>query len=54
MNSAYTRIVVVKKKGPWSGGFGSINDIQEIPANYYGCIWAERFDRISDYIKEKG
>ncbi len=39
-------MVLVKKRGQWSGGFDSIEDLEEIPKGYAGCIWTERIDRI--------
>ena len=53
MDSVNTRFVIVKKKGKWSGGFDSKEDLSEIPKNYHGYIWTERIDRISEYMKNR-
>ena len=50
MNKVNTRVVIVQKKGRWSGGFDTVEEIDEIPDNYYGYIWTERIDRIGWYF----
>jgi len=50
MNKVNSRVVIVKKKGPWSGGFDTSEDIAEIPDNYFGYIWTERIDKTGKYI----
>lgn len=51
MKSVNTRMVLVTKKGQWSGGFDTKDDIKTIPSNYSGCIWTERIDRIGPVYK---
>jgi glycerophosphoryl diester phosphodiesterase len=51
MKKVNSRMVIVMKKGQWSGGFDSVDDIKKIPVNYSGCIWTERIDRIGNYYK---
>jgi len=51
MDSVNTRMVLVTKKGQWSGGFDTVDDMKAIPINYAGCIWTERIDRIAKFYK---
>jgi glycerophosphoryl diester phosphodiesterase len=51
MDSVNTRMVIVTKKGQWSGGFDTVEEINTIPVNYEGCIWTERIDKIGKMYK---
>ena len=42
-----TRFILTQKKGQWSGGFDSLEDIKKIPKGYFGYIWTERIDVVS-------
>ena len=43
-----TRFILTQKKGQWSGGFDSSEDIKKIPRGYNGYIWTERIDIVSN------
>ena len=49
MNKAGSRVVLVQKIGPWTGGFDSIKEIKDIPAGYNGYIMTDRIDRIQPF-----
>jgi glycerophosphoryl diester phosphodiesterase len=51
MDDVNTRMVIVTKRGQWSGGFDTKEDLKSIPLNYSGCIWTERIDRIGKLYK---
>lgn len=53
MEKANTRIVIVKKRGQWSGGFDTVEDLKEIPDKYCGTIWTDRIDRVAPYFKKE-
>lgn len=44
-----TRFVIVRKQGPWSGGFDTLEELKVIPEEYCGVIWVDRTDRIGGY-----
>lgn len=50
MNKVNSRVVLVQMKGPWSGGFDTVEDLKKIPDNYYGYIWTDRIDRVGDHF----
>ena len=51
MQRANTRLVLVQKRGPWSGGFDTEEDLKRIPEHYSGCIWTDRIDRIGNLFE---
>lgn len=51
MNRVDSRVVLVQKKGPWTGGFDSVEDLEFIPRRYSGYIMTERVDRIGKLYK---
>ena len=53
MENVGSRVVLITKQGQWSGGFDTENEIKKIPDNYYGFIWTERVDKISQYFKTR-
>jgi len=48
-----SRMVLVIRRGQWSGGFDTEEDLKKIPKNYSGFIWTDRIDRIGEFYKEK-
>ncbi len=52
MDRVNTRIVLVTKKGQWSGGFDTVEELKKLPKNYAGCIWTERIDKIGKIYKK--
>lgn len=51
MEKANSRMVLTLKKGQWSGGFDTVEDIGLIPKNYDGFIWTERIDTIGPVFR---
>ncbi|MCL6590396.1 MAG: glycerophosphodiester phosphodiesterase [Firmicutes bacterium] len=45
--------VVVAGEGPWSEGFDTVEDLQQIPPGYTGGIWTGRIDRIGPLFKNR-
>lgn len=46
MEGVNSRVVLVRMKGPWTGGFDSPEDLDHIPDNYSGYIMTDRIDII--------
>lgn len=51
MDTVNTRFVLVTKKGSWSGGFDSAEDLKRVPKGYSGCIWTERIDIVNSLLR---
>jgi glycerophosphoryl diester phosphodiesterase len=53
MDAVNSRFVAVNGSGEFSSGFDSKEDLSKLPDDYSGCIWTNRIDMISLYIKHK-
>ena len=48
MDRVNSRVVLVQKKGPWTDGFNSPDELDDIPDNYYGYIMTDRIDKTGE------
>jgi glycerophosphoryl diester phosphodiesterase len=53
LEAVNSRFVVVNGSGQFSSGFDSKDELSKLPDDYSGCIWTNRVDVISAYIKHK-
>jgi len=51
MEDSNSLFVIVAGDGQWSEGFDTVEDLNQLPKNYFGGIWTNRIDRIGPYIK---
>jgi glycerophosphoryl diester phosphodiesterase len=53
LEAVNSRFVLVNGSGRFSSGFDDKDDLSKIPGGYSGCIWTNRVDIISPYIKRR-
>lgn len=51
MEAVGTSVVLVLGDGKWSEGFDTLEDLEQLPANFTGGIWTNRIDRIGPAFK---
>lgn len=52
MDSANTRVVLVRYVNGWSAGFDSEAQLAQLPASYTGAVWTNRVDIVGPLLKE--